>query len=193
MSNENKESKEKLLKLMREAVDQDNELRKKYNIGDKFRFIRDRLQASLTRLEENLTALQKETEESEEKISEDETLVYVYLYNTQGISLQTWQKLLNPAVFYEFSVNRPVYQEKIYVETFIRNKANKAQHGYLTIIIKKKDILELPAGEMTKDAFGNPIIKVREGSLSSKKMLSFTHNEHEYVLNENGELVKKKI
>lgn len=190
MSNKEKEQEEKLLQLMRDAVQHDNELREKHQIGEKFRFIRDRLKALLSRIEESLITLQKETEDKADKVLEDETLVYVYLFNAQGLALQTWQKMLNPAVFYEYSVNRPIYTEKSHVESFIRGKTNKAQHGYITIAIKKQDISKTEAS--SKDIIGNPLIKVKEGSLNFKRMFSFTHNGHDYILNEDGVLVKKE-
>jgi hypothetical protein len=191
MPNESKEQKEKLLKLVRDALQQDNELREKYQIGEKFRFIRDRLQALLSRAEESVTTLQKKVEQTTEQLAADEVLVYVYIFNAQGLVLQTWQKMLNPSVFYEHSVNRPVYTDKSNIEAFIRTKPTKAQHGYLTIAVKSADIL--PASvEQLKDPIGNPIFKVREGSLRANRMISFTQNGNEYTLGEGSELIKKK-
>jgi hypothetical protein len=190
MSNSSKEQKEKLLDLVRDALKHDKELRDKYEVGEKFRFIRDRLQALSTRIEESLQALHKESEKIEDTITADETLVYVYLYNTHGVSLQTWQKMLNPAVFYEYSINRPVYAEKSQVIAFIRSRANKVQHGYLTVAIKKEAVLAAGA-EISKDALGHPLIKVKEGSLRPDRLISFTYNDHDFELNEEGELIKK--
>ncbi len=188
MSNEI-DQKEKLLKLVRDAVEHDKNLREEFQVGEKFRFIRDRLQALLVRVEESVHSLQKKEETHVDVLNENEVLIYVYLYNTHGLVLQTWQKMLNPAVFYEYSVNRPIYPDQTSIDSFIRTKSNNAQHGYLTVIINKSDIL-LTAEN--KDAIGNSIIKVKEGSLSPNKLVSFTHNNHEYVLNEDGELIKKK-
>jgi hypothetical protein len=192
MMPENNDLKEKLMTLIREAVAGDKKLREEYQMGDKFRFIADRLAALSMRVEENIAALQKKAEKiTGETLVEDETLVYVYLYNTHGLSLQSWLKMLNPSVFYEYSVNRPVYAEKKDIEAYIRTKVNKTHHGYLTVIVKKTEIL--PAGaELQKDTLGNPLIKVREGSLKAEKLISFSHNGHDYRLTESGELVKKE-
>jgi intracellular multiplication protein IcmQ len=191
MSND-KEQREKLLKVVSDAVRQDKELREKYQIGDKFRFIRDRLIALLSQVEESLSSLQKKAEKKSDELLADEMLIYVYLFNTQGLIFQTWQKMLNPSVFYEYSVNRPIYTEKAFVDSFIRSKASLVQHGYLTIAIKKQDIIKDATTEGVKDAIGNPIVKVKEGSLHVEKLVSFTHNGHEYVLNEVGAIVKKQ-
>src|SRR5687767_11916996 len=101
MPDEDKEKRDELLKLVRDAVLKDKELRDQYSIGDKFRFIRDRLHALQSRIEENVAVLTKQVEERTDKAQADEILVYVYVFNAQGSILKTWAKMLNPAVFYE--------------------------------------------------------------------------------------------
>ena len=192
MSNVDKEMKEKLKRLVEDSLRVDKELRDKFQMGDKFRFIRDRLQALDARIKEELDALAIETESKTDKLAEDEVLVYVYLFNAQGLVLQTWQKMLNPKVYYEYSVNRPVYTEKAHVESFIRSRSSKTQHGFLTIAVKKSDILSSPPGTESADLIGNPLVKIREGSLKSEKMFSFTYQENEYVVNGAGQIVKKE-
>ena len=184
MSNE--EQKARLMKLVRDAVQHDDELRQQYQVGEKFRFIRDRLLALLSRVEENFAATQEKNERVIYQMADDEILIYVYVYNAQGLSLQTWQKMLNPAVFYEYSINRPIYREKADIDGLIRGKPNQSQHGYLTIAVKKQDILA--TADLLKDALGNQLIKVKEGALHPERLISFTHNSHHYLLNEEGEL-----
>jgi len=194
MSNGDKEKKERILQLVSDAIQRDKALREDYQIGDKFRFIRDRLHALQLHVEEDLNAMQKEIEKKTDQVADDEVLVYVYLYNAQGIAFQTWQKMLSPSVFYEYSVNRPVYADKSCVESFVRSRPNKVQHGFLTVAIKKQNILLLPAGtEPPKDQIGNPLIKIKEGALPFDRMFSFTYQGHEYVVNEAGQVVKKQI
>lgn len=188
MSNQGHEQKENLLKLIREALQRDVELREKYQMGEKFRFIRDRLRALLSHVEDSLSSMQKKEVKKTDEPLEDEELVYVYLYNAQGLDFKTWQKMLTPAVFYEYSVNRPIYATKAEIDSFIRSKTNKAHHGYLAVIIKKIEIIQTA---VSKDAIGNPLIKVKEGSLTLARLKSFTHNGSEYTLNLAGELIKK--
>ena len=91
MSDGNKEQNEKLLQLVREAVEQDNALREKFQIENRFRFIRDRLEALCHRMEESIAVVQAKHAQRGDQLSADEVLVYVYIYNTQGLTLQTWQ------------------------------------------------------------------------------------------------------
>lgn len=183
-----KEREEKLLQLVQDAIEQDAKLRDKYNVGEKFRFIRDRLQALAMRLEEQAKVAEQELKKTEKQAA-DEVLIYVYLYNSQGILFPTWQKMVTAAVLYEYSVNRPIYADKALIEAYIRSKPNKVQHAYLSIAIKPSDIA--PVNEAMKDAIGGQLIKVREGSLLINKLVLFTHNGHEYILSEAGVLTKK--
>ena|SRR3990167_569389 len=193
MANEQKEQGENLLKLMRDILEHDEALRKKYQIGEKFRFIRDRLQTLFSKVEEQVMVFRETSEQSKGKtITEDEILVYVYLYNAQGLLFKTWQKMVSAEVLYEYSVNRPVYAEHSQVESFIRNKSNKAQHAYLTIAIKKQDILLSAEKEPLKDPLGHTLLKVREGSLHVDRIISFVHNGLTYILDKTGGLVKKE-
>lgn len=191
MSNANKEQNEKLLQLVRDAVQHDKELRDKHQIGDKFRFIRDRLNALLLNVEESVNEIAQSSAPITRQMSEDEVLVYVYLYNAQGMTFSTWQKMLIPSVFYEYSVNRPVYTEHAHIQAFLRSRTNKQQHAYLTIAVKKQDILPAAEGEVAQDSHGNPLVKVREGALRFDRLFTFTHNERQYTVNAEGEVVKK--
>lgn len=187
---DSKDEKELLLELVKNAISQDQALRDQHKIGEKFRFIRDKLNTLLQRVETDINALKLEEESKLTVLAPDEVFVYVYLFNAQGLVFQTWKKMVNASVFYEYSVNRPIYGDLSHVEANIRSKSNKNQHGFITVAVKKENILS--AAE-TKDSLGNPVIKVKEGSLHFDRFLSFTHNGHEYVINAEGDLIRKEL
>jgi hypothetical protein len=188
MSNDDREQKIKLIELIRDATKHDEELRKKYDIGDRFRFVRDRLLALLDQLEKHAKATEPvKPKEAGGGLSEGETTIFIYLYNAQGILVSSWQKMLTPKLLYEYSVNRPIYANQSEIDLLIRLKANKVQHGYLTVIVKKDAIISTG----TKDAMESPIVKVKEGALSFDRIVSFTHDDINYALDEEGNLVKK--
>jgi hypothetical protein len=190
MPQDEKEQKNKLITLVRKACERDKELREKYGIGDKFRFVRDRLTALLEQLEKHVEAVAQKEKKSEATPTQDhELLVYVYLYNSQGAAIQTWVNMLSPKLFYEYSVNRPIYTEKVQIESLIRGKSNPVQHGYLSVAINPKDLVQ--SENPTKDVNGNPIAKVKEGGLRFERFLTLTHGENNYTLSEQGMLVKK--
>lgn len=179
----------KVIQLVRDAIQNDVQLREKYQVGDKFRFVRDRLNNLLGHLESHpIVAVSSETAGGVAEEVDNDVLVYVYLYNAQGAVLRSWSSMLTPKVFYEHSVNRPIYAEKTYIENVLRSKASRQQHAYLTVSVKRDDILS--TSHLT-DALGNSLIKVREGKLDFKKLVAFTHNDQDYVLDARGELVKK--
>lgn len=181
---------EKLIQLIRETIQHDHELRIKYDVAEKFRFVRDRLQGLLTHLEEEARVLKtREPLEKAEDVS-DKTVAYVYLYNAQGALLRSWLTLLTPRVFYEYSINRPIYHERSFIESLIRTKSNKQQHAYLAVKINQHDIISL-VESAPKDTLGNPLVKIREGSLRFENLVTFTHNDQDYVLNAQGEFIKK--
>ena len=98
--------------------------------------------------------------------------------------------MITPKIFYEHSVNRPIYLEKGQVEAIIRSKKTKVQHAFLTVSIKQVDIIQSVSGA-AKDSLGQDTARIREGSLHFNKLISFTHNEHVYIINKNGELIKQ--
>ncbi len=186
-----KELEEKLHQTAQTMVQQEAELRKKYGMDDKFRFVRERLQIVFQQIEQSLQGTTKQVEDRVKKnaLLEDEMVVYVYLYNAHGAALSSWQIMLTPKVFYEYSVNRPIYTEKSHIQALVRSKNNKTQHAYLTIAVKAAHVIQSSAA--SKDSLGNPVIRIKEGALSFDKLLNFTYNEHEYIVNSKGELVKK--
>lgn len=184
-------SNDKMQQLILSIIEEDKALREKYQIGDKFRFVRDRLATLQHKIEENLAVSAQKEEKKTDVLAEDEQLVYVYIFNSQGLSASTWQKMLHPSVFYEYSVNRPVYHDKAHVESFIRSKPSKVQHGYLTIAIKKSDVLSTEATH-GKDNLGHPLLKIREGSLDFNRLHSFRYNDEDYAVKPDGQMVKKE-
>lgn len=193
MADDNKDSAEKLRSIIHDAIHEEQVLRDKYQIGDKFRFVRDKLVALQEKILAELQEIELKTEHTSSELAADEMLVYVYLFNTQGLSLPSWHKLLHPSVLYEYSVNRPIYQDKDQIESFIRSRTNKVQHGYLTVAVKK-DALLVPAAEgaVAHDAIGNPLCKIREGSLKFERLLGFKHNDQDYTVKEDGRMIKKE-
>jgi intracellular multiplication protein IcmQ len=189
MSINEKEQREKLINIIREAVAGDNALREKFQVGDKFRFVRDRLQALLDQLEQHAETKQAEEIKRGVTLVEDEILIYVYLYNAQGVTLQTWVNMLTPKLFYEYSVNRPIYLDKNHIESLIRSKSNKMQHAFLTVAIKQKDVIQ--NDRLPQDVLGHVIVKVREGSLKFERFIVLTHNENDYILDQSGILSKQ--
>jgi hypothetical protein len=189
MHKSDQEKKQKLLQLVRDAIAKDEALRDQYGIGNKFRFIREKLNTLSAFIDTEITSTMQLEEDKQLAVQEDETVIYVYLFNSQGVSLATWRKMLHTSVFYEYSINRPIYLQRSQIDSLIRGRSNKLQHGYLSVIVKKIDILD---SQSLNDSNGNQLAKVKEGSLKRERLLAFTHGEHDYLITPEGELVKKE-
>lgn len=183
---EEEQQQTKLLSIVREAIKRDEAMRQKFEIGDKFRFVRERLKEILAYLETEKSAQPVVQVEAERTLAQDELAVYVYLYNTKGTMLRNWLNMLTQKVFYEYSVNRPIYSDKEGIEALLKTKPDKQLHAYLVVAVKSSDILST-----SEDAQGNKLIRVKEGSLKIEKLLSFYHNGYHYRMSAEGELVKK--
>jgi intracellular multiplication protein IcmQ len=188
-----KEQQAKLIEIVRQTIERDEALRQKYGVGDKFRFVRDRLQALLANLESELQIQVEETKSTGAiTVAADEVVVYVHLFNAHGLNISTWKNMLMPKVFYEYSVNRPIYAEKTQIESIVNAKPNRAQHGYIAVAIKAIDIQKSPLGLTQKDSYGNEILKIKEGSLSINRLVAFVHNGIAYTVTDKGDLIKKE-
>lgn len=177
--------------ILKEAVEKDQQLRNKYQVGQKFCFISQRLEELLGELNQKVAIVQNSANQKQVfLLHEDELLVYVHLYNAQEGSIDVWKTFFTPQAFIEYSVNRPVYRECREVKKFINSKANVAQHGYLVVAIKKDDILEnLGENGLMQDSIGQPLLKIKSGSLYCDRVQSFVHNEQEYLLTKSLDLV----
>ena len=182
------EKKKKLMQLVLEVIAKDQALRDQYGIGEKFRFIRDKLHGLVPYLEAEMAAIAA-AEKAKLTVQEDEQIVYVYLFNSSGVSLPTWRKMVHESVFYEYSINRPIYVEQSQIDSFIRSRSNRLQHAYLSVIIKKNAVIP---NVVLKDAHGNPLIKVKEGALKRDKLLAFTHGDHVYEVTLEGDFLKQE-
>lgn len=180
---------EKLFVIMQHVVDAERDARAEYNMGDKFRFVRDRVLAENEIVTKAVAQFKEVHVKQIEALGEDEIIVFVYLFNAQGLALDAWRKAINPEALYDHSVNRPVYPSKADIDSFINRKMNKVQHAYLAIAIKKEHIS--PSQTVLKDSYDHPLIKVREGAFTMKKLISFTHNGVEYEVTQEGGFAKK--
>ncbi len=187
-----KEQRSKLIAIIQEALQRDETLRQNYQIGERFKFVRERLQSLLENVEKDTETKEARTIRVQDfKLEEDEVLVYVHLFNAQGLNVRTWSGMLTPKALFDYSVNRPIYQEQKNIEAFIRSKSNKTQHAYLTVAMKKDRVLPMPEDVVPKDLLGNSLLKIKEGSLRYDRLVSFTHNEQIYYVAGNGDLIKK--
>jgi len=177
---------------LQSAVDKEGELRENCEIGVRFNVVNTQLQAAVEKFDKAVGIGEEKGEEAakaEAGLAEDETLVYVYLFNAHGMALRTWQNLLLPSAFFEHSVNRPIYADKEHVEAVLRAKPNKDRHAYVEVVIKKDDIFQTTGGQDLQDKYGHPLLRLRQGALKPKNAQYFFHKDTKYKISKDGQIV----
>jgi hypothetical protein len=169
-----------LLSLIQEIEALDQSAREKYGIGNKFKFVSNEIEAIKSQLSNQLSLKGSVVQQKNlDMIAADEVLVYVYLYNTNGLSIPTWVNFLTPKLFFEYSVNRPAYTDINSVRALLRSKPNKVQHAYFSVAVQSANIFD---DAVIKDALENPLIRVKEGAYQLDKLIRFYHADIEYRL-----------
>lgn len=171
--------------LLQDAIAAEKLLREKHEIGVRFHVLRSQLQANLEEFEKELALIHQSEPNDAPKhqiIAEDEMLIYVYLFNSFGNKLKSWENLLLGSSLQEHNVNRPIYTDITQVEEVLRTRASKEQHAYIEMVIKKTDLL---SENKSNDYYQHSLAKLREGSLKPEKIRRFHHNNIDYqVINE---------
>lgn len=169
-----------LLKDVEELIAKEKEYREKNKIGDRFQAIPRQLQEIKQYIEENSQELNSNDEAvSQEGVyDQQKTVVYIYLYNAHGKQISRWSNMLSPHQLQEYSVNRPVYQNKADVEAMIKTKSNIEEHAYLTVEVSKAAIEAY--NPPRKDALGHELLRLKDRSLSINNLKSLTHKHHAY-------------
>lgn len=172
----------KLLNYVKSLVETEAALREKYNVGDNYRSISNRVKSLLRHLEENIDVSDGAltTLANDDDLSEGQQYVYVYLFNARGRILSRWVPMLSPRNFTEYSVNRPVYAEQKQVEAYIRSRPNDDEHAYLVIKINKADVISDQVQSSYHDATGQALLKLKERSLREECLVAFIYKGDRY-------------
>jgi hypothetical protein len=200
MANEHDEAaviiKEMVLSV-KNLAEKETQLRTQYEIGDRYRVIRDKISVLVHTIEEfaanHSVSLQsdeliKDSLTSESlSLAEGECWVYVYLYNAKGAELALWFSMLSDAALEDYTFNRPIYREESQVQAFIRSRPSDNEYAYLTLKIKETDVIDPESP--TKDSLGVALMSLTERSLLLANAFSFVHKGKTYYFNkESGEL-----
>lgn len=141
--------------------------------------------------------IQEELETSE-AISETSTIpeqkegyerIYIELYQAACENLSNWAKTIKDLS--RHYVSRPIYKNEQDVQELIRSKRSRTD-AYVTVWVKKKDIVILPPQLRTKDRLGHELIKVKENSIELENIIEFVHDKISYLYSD-GQLIVKEV
>lgn len=185
------------LNLIEQALTEELALREKHAIGARFGVIGSQLNSLLDGAKMQLSvkldsAATKKQTIVELSPADDETVVYVYLFNARGRVLSTWSKLLNNRALHEHSVNRPIYTDVAHIEELIRSKTDACNHGFFKIIVKNEHIIADVANTTFFDSLGHPLLRLRQGGLKVERILSINLSGKHYRLTDEARLVEQK-
>jgi hypothetical protein len=172
-----------LLNYLKSLVAKDGALRKKYNIGDRYKVIATRLKNLVQYVERNTDmekALEQSVGKSKGELNASQMLVYVYLFNANGRWLQRWMQMFSKKNLYEYGFNRPIYSSEKAVQSYINSREFQDEHAYIAVVVNKDDASE---GQVhLTDSLEQPLVKIKEAALLMDNISYFWHKEEKYSL-----------
>ena len=151
-----------LLNYLKSLVAKDGALRKKYNIGDRYKVIATRLKNLVQYVERNTDmekALEQSVGKSKGELNASQMLVYVYLFNANGRWLQRWMQMFSKKNLYEYGFNRPIYSSEKAVQSYINSREFQDEHAYIAVVVNKDDASE---GQVhLTDSLEQPLVKIK--------------------------------
>ncbi len=181
--------------IIQDAVQAEQQLRQNHDIGVRFNILKTQLLSLSNKIDKELGEKQKQpatNHTNADKLSENETLVYVSLFNAQGNILNSWQKLLEPKALYDHSVNRPIYANQKEIEEMLRNKTNKNQNAYFIIVVNKNDIMANEETTTLRDPNGFPLLRLKQGALKKGNIKLFVHKDINYKIDKKSDALIPK-
>lgn len=113
--------------------------------------------------------------------------VYVSVYSSNGINIQTWDRIV--ANLPRQMISRPIYADEEDVKAIIKIKENKQNEAYVAIYINQSDILPLSPDKSSVDKLGKVLLSLKDKTLYLDNISRFVHISgiYQYV---NGHLIK---
>ncbi len=182
---------EQLKVLLQEMLAQEQQLRGKFKVGDMLDIVPKQLHNMLNEVEENLariSALSATKRKRANLLADDEVVVYAYLFNGNGKELYSWSSMMTKDALFSYSVNRPIYDKKEYIDHVLEQRRPRENNAALAVIVKKSDILPSKEAAFAKDILEQPLIRVREGAFLPENVQYFLHNNKRYAVGERGKL-----
>lgn len=119
-------------------------------------------------------------------LKEDMVPVYVLVFQQQGHNLAKWAQLLRGLS--QYVLGRPIYATEADVRKVIRTKMTEDQEGYVKVAIDKAILEKCALMAPRKDRYGNTLLSLPAGTVSSHNILEFVQGKKCYHFNE-GELI----
>lgn len=103
----------------------------------------------------------------------DQQEVFVSLYSSDGINIQSWERIV--ANLPRQMISRPVYAEEEDVKAILKIKENKQNEAYVAIYVNQSDILPLVQDKASIDKLGKVLLSLKDKSLNLNNISRFVH------------------
>ncbi len=121
-------------------------------------------------------------------ITEQEVVVYVSIFQSQGGDLKRWALQLGSL---KTAISgRPIYANEADVCALVKHKESALSEAYLCIAVDKKDILTQDARFYRQDHLGHRLLILKQTAIKEDNILEFVHNKKRY-LHESGRLIEQ--
>ncbi|PHQ78227.1 MAG: Dot/Icm secretion system protein IcmQ [Coxiella sp. (in: Bacteria)] len=104
--------------------------------------------------------------------------VYVLMFQSKGHDIENWSQLLRSLGRYV--LGRPIYKTEEDVQKVIRAKMSSEHEGYAKVAVSQSVLDSLDELSVRKDRFGNELISLPAGIVSSQHILEFVHGKKRY-------------
>ncbi len=114
--------------------------------------------------------------------------IFISLYSSDGTNIQAWERILMNLP--KQMISRPIYANEEGIKALIRTKENKNNEAYVSMYISQSDILPLSVDKTSTDKLGQPLLALKDKSLTLDNINFFIHLScvYQYI---QGRLVKK--
>lgn len=127
--------------------------------------------------------------EKEQVVSEDRVLLYISLYQQDGLDMKKWELQLKSIECY--LAGRPVYSQEEEVKKMLRLKLAQTSEAYIVITAKKSAIQNDSFHPKRLDRCGNTLVNIAAGTLTANDISEFVHQGRRYRFVD-GKLILKK-
>ncbi len=123
-------------------------------------------------------------------LEKDNVAVYVLVFQQNGHDLTKWAQLLRGLGRYV--LGRPIYASEEDVRKVIRVKMTEDHEGYVKVGVAKSALEKCVDLSPRSDRYGNALLTLPAGAVSSQHILEFVHGKKRYHFIE-GELIDVSV
>jgi intracellular multiplication protein IcmQ len=107
---------------------------------------------------------------------ENAIVLYIALYQTDGNTLEKWEKQLSSIL--KIAQSRPIYDEESKVINTLRSNLDRATDAYVKVLVDKNEIID--SARVMKDRLGQGLITVSITAIRPENIVEFIHQGKRY-------------